>query len=99
MARFDVFRRRSGSGYLLECQADLLSHLNTRLVVPLLPASGAPKPAVRLNPLFEVEGEPCLMLTQFAAAVLVAELGDKVASLIDQDTIITNALDMLISGF
>ncbi len=99
MAKFDVFRRRSGTGYLLDCQADLLSQLNTRFVVPLLPAREAPKPAARLNPLFELEGESCVMMTQFAAAVLVTELGEKILSLSDQDIVIINALDMLISGF
>ena len=99
MAKFDVFRRRSGAGYLLDCQADLLDELNTRFVVPLLPAREAPKPAARLNPVFELEGESHVMLTQFAAAIPVAELGEKVASLSDRDIDILNALDMLISGF
>jgi len=99
MAKFDVYRRRAGAGYLLDCQADLLSRLNTRFVVPLLPAREAPKPAARLNPLFELDGETHVMLTQFAAAIPVAELGERVASLRDRDTVILNALDMLISGF
>jgi len=99
MAKYDVFARRSGPGYLLDCQADLLSQLNTRFVVPLLPAAAAPKPAARLNPVFELEGEAHVMTTQFAAAVPVAALGEKVTSLRDQDTAILNALDMLISGF
>jgi len=99
MAKYDVFRRRSGAGYLLDCQADLLSQLNTRFVVPLLPARAAPKPAARLNPVFELEGESYVMATQFAAAVPVAELGERAASLGDRDTVILNALDMLISGF
>ena len=50
MARFDVHANPSGPGYLLDCQADLLSHLTTRFVVPLLPLDAAPKPAARLNP-------------------------------------------------
>ena len=33
MARFDVYRNSAGEGFLLEVQADLLSHLNTRVVV------------------------------------------------------------------
>jgi toxin CcdB len=98
MAKFDVFRRRTGTGYLLDCQADLLKQLNTRFVVPLLPAEAAPKPAARLNPTFEIEGEPYVMMTQFAAAVLVGELGEKVGSLIDRDVEVINALDVLISG-
>jgi len=99
MAKFDVYRRVSGAGYLLDCQADLLSPLKTRFVVPLLPVGEAPKPAARLNPIFIVEGEGHVMLTQFAAAVLVTELGEKVASLLDRDIDIINALDMLVSGF
>lgn len=98
MAKFDVFRRRAGAGYLLDCQADLLSQLNTRFVVPLLPVEGAPKPAARLNPVFELEGKSYVMMTQFAAAVLVNELGEKVASLRDRDIEIINALDILTSG-
>ncbi len=99
MARFDVFARADGGpGYLLDSQADLLSHLNTRFVVPLLPMDAAPRPAARLNPAFEILGVPHVMVTQFAAAVLTRELGEKVASLSEQDTAITNALDMLISG-
>lgn len=99
MAKFAVYRRASGEGYLLDCQADLLSRLNTRFVVPLMPSDDAPKPAARLNRVFEVQGEPCVMLTQFAAAVLTTELGERVMSLIDRDIDVTNALDMLISGF
>lgn len=34
MARFDVYKNAGGSGYLLDVQADLLNHLNTRIVVP-----------------------------------------------------------------
>jgi toxin CcdB len=42
MAKFDVYRHRNGSGYLLDLQADILSGLNTRFVAPLLPLSDAP---------------------------------------------------------
>jgi len=99
MARFDVFKRSDGeAGYLLDCQADLLSHLNTRFVVPLLPMDAAPRPAARLNPVLEIAGLPHVMVTQFAAAVLTRELGEKATSLSEQDTTVTNALDMLITG-
>jgi toxin CcdB len=98
MAKYDVFRRRSGDGFLLDCQADLLSQLNTCFVVPLLPVRAAPKPAARLNPIFELEDRSYAMMTQFAAAVPATELGERVASLRDRNTVIINALDMLISG-
>ncbi|WP_121119875.1 CcdB family protein [Croceibacterium ferulae] len=50
MAKFDVYRMRQGGILVIDCQADLLSGLNTRLVVPLLARSDAPQPAARLNP-------------------------------------------------
>jgi len=99
MAKFDVYLLRDGSGYLLDCQADLLSELNTRFVVPLLPVAEAPAAAARLNPLFEIQGKSCVMMTQFAATVPVSELKVKVTSLGEHSFTIGNALDMLISGY
>jgi toxin CcdB len=39
------------------------------------------------------------MVTQFAAAVPVRELGEAVGSLVEREEDIVAALDMLISGF
>lgn len=99
MAKFDVYRLQSGNGYLLDCQADLLNDLNTRFVVPLLPVEEAPKPAARLNPVFDIQGETYVMVTQFAATVPASELKIRVMSLGEQGFAIGNALDMLISGY
>lgn len=91
-------RADHGPGYLLDCQANLLAHLNTRFVVPLLQLDAAPKPARVLNPVLEIDGAPHVMATQFASAVLVRELGPRVVSLADGDTAIDNALDLLLTG-
>lgn len=99
MARFDVYRQELGGCHVLDCQADLLSDLNTRLVVPLLPVDEAPRPATRLNPIFDVEGDRLVMVTQFAASVSLRELGDVVQSLSAEQDAICAALDMLITGF
>ncbi len=98
MARFDVYRR-TDRRYLLDCQADLLTYLSTRFVVPLSPASRVPKPAARLNPVFEIDGHTLVMMTQLAAAVPVRDLGKRIASVAHRDTEIGNALDMLLVGF
>lgn len=45
MARFVAYKNPEGEGDLLDVQADLLNHLNTRIVVPLLPVAAAPTPA------------------------------------------------------
>jgi len=99
MARFDVFRSRAGGGYLLDCQADILKHLNTRFCVPLMPPDEAPIAGARLNPEFRVAGHQVRMVTQFAAAVPVRELGAALDNLSDQHSAIVNALDMLNTGY
>jgi toxin CcdB len=99
MARFDVYRNPDGAGYLLNIQADLLSHLNTRAVVPLLPPDEAPNPARRLNPEFEIGGEKIVMVTQFIAAVPTSYLQITITNLAHRNDEIVNALDMLITGF
>ncbi|GEN28391.1 plasmid maintenance protein CcdB [Halovibrio variabilis] len=99
MARFDVFENEGGIGYLLDVQSDLLSGLNTRVVVPLLTKSTAPTPAQRLNPVFSIEGHELVMATQYMAAVPKGELRSGVGSLAEKHDEISVALDMLFLGF
>jgi len=96
VAQFDV--RRVGRGLVIDCQSDLLSHLNTRLVVPLIARDQAPAPARRFNPIFSIEGVEHVMDTQFATAVEARELGAFVASLAMHDLEILDAFDILLSG-
>ncbi len=99
MARFDVYRNSAGEGFLLDVQADLLSHLNTRVVVPLLPNDDELQPAKGLNPVFELEDGSCVMATQFMAAVPAGLLKAPVVRLDGFRAEITTALDMLFQGF
>lgn len=99
MARFDVYRHPDGNGYLLDVQTDLLSHLNTRIAVPLLPASIAPKPAQTLNPCFDIAGESVVMATQFMAAIPASLLRDPFTRLESRRDDIVAAIDFLMQGF
>jgi toxin CcdB len=99
MARFDVFRNPEGPGCLLDIQADLLSHLNTRVVIPLLPAATAPKPARTLNLVFELGDETLVVTTQFMAAVPTSMLRTPVANLAARRDEIVAAIDLLMQGF
>lgn len=99
MPKYDVFPNPSGDGYLLDVQTNLLSDLNTRIVVPLLPVSKAPKPATRLNPIFDFENQPVVMVTQFMAAVPTRILKISVGKLDEEFETITSAIDMLFQGF
>ncbi|MGY4396014.1 toxin CcdB [Sphingomonas sp. UYAg733] len=99
MARFDVHHLPGGGGFLLDCQTDYLDDLETRLTVPLIRRGDAPPPARRLNPVFDVEGEAVVMMTQYAAAIRSSHLGPRVTSLADQQDAIMAAIDMLLSGY
>ena len=99
MARFSVYRNPDGAGYLLDVQANILDHLNTRLVVPLLPLSSAPTPAKTLNPVFNIAGTSVVMVTQFMAAIPASLLKSPESSLEFSRNEITAALDLLFQGF
>lgn len=98
MARFSVYPNPDGPGYLLDVQANLLAHLNTRMVVPLLPIDQAPLPAKTLNPVFDIAGNSFVMATQFMAAVPSKMLKDQVQSAQDRAFEIASALDCLFQG-
>ncbi len=99
MARFDVYRHPEGRGYLLDCQIDFLSDLDTRLTVPLFLLQDYPRPAARLNPVFIVEDVSVVMMTQYTAAIEKRRLGRAVGWLGAEQDAIMNALDMLLTGY
>ncbi|MGV0035664.1 MAG: CcdB family protein [Candidatus Azotimanducaceae bacterium WSBS_2022_MAG_OTU7] len=98
MARFDVYKMAKGGGFR-DVQTNLISGLNTRVVVPLLQRTEAPIPAQRLNPVLEVDNVEVIMATQFLAAVPETELKASVGNLDGARNEISAALDMLFSGF
>ena len=94
--QFDV--HRFSKGLVIDCQSDLLDHIASRLVVPLAHLAVAPSPVPRLNPVFRIDGEDYVMVTQSAAAVRTQQLGPVIASLAERSFEITGAIDVLISG-
>ena len=101
MPRLDV-HEVSGDvrgSYVLDIQANLLSDLATRVVVPLVPEDAAPVAIRDLNPVLDVDGKPYVMLTQALASVPRRELKHAVGSLMDQHDVVARALDVLLLGF
>lgn len=99
MAHFDVHPLRDGSGVVLDCQGDLLRHLETRFVVPLMSQDRAPAPLIdRLNPRLLLDGKPVVMMTQLASSVPRTALSPAVASLADEQFEIGRAIDILLGG-
>jgi toxin CcdB len=100
MSRLDVYPTPGrGGGYVVDVQAVLLDHLSTRAVVPLLAAATAPPPIRDLNPVFDIDGTPHVLLTQAIASIPARELRRPVASLGPQRDAITRALDILFLGY
>lgn len=97
MARFHA--HEFGKGLVLDTQANLLDGFNTRVVVPLLPEHEIKRRADRLNPIFEIDGTIYVMVTQFLAAVPLAEIGAEIADLSHHSDEITAAIDFLFQGF
>jgi toxin CcdB len=101
--RFDVVqnpnpRSRKAIPYLVVLQSELLDAMDTRIVAPLARTKGVSgRGAERLNPLFEVDGERLVMLTQLVGAAPLAAL-TRVATLEHERGRVVDALDLLFSG-
>ncbi len=98
MARFNVYPDADGGGYLLDVQADMMRHLNTRVVVPLMPLGKAPRPATGLNPLFVIDDIEHSMVTQYMAAVPTSILKRETLNVAERRVDIVNAIDLLLQG-
>ena len=101
MAQFDVFENTSPDSketvpYLLDVQHDLLKHLKTRVVIPLVSEN---RPITHLNPVAEIEGKRWMLSTQETAGVSIDVLGKKVTSLKQNRDDIVHAVDFMITGF
>ncbi len=98
MARFDYYEGARGKGFLLDCQSDFLNEFGTRVVVPLLPTPGLVA-ASRLNPVFDIAGEPFIMSTQLIFAIPMDKLRTFKGSLRHEHYAIVTALDTLLADF
>jgi toxin CcdB len=104
MAQFDLYTNPNPETsqsipFLLDVQADFLSNLATRVVVPLYTAAALGKAATHLNPGFSIQQEAVVLSTAELAGVAINSLGDKVGSLKEHRQEIIAALDFLFTGF
>lgn len=99
MARFCVHRLIYDGALALDVQAEILSGLDTRTMIPLLPPGSLSPTFPRLNPIVEVEGSRYVLATQFIAVVPHREIGATVVDLRKRSDEITAALDFLFQGF
>jgi toxin CcdB len=105
MARFSIYQnpedKTKTTPYLLDVQTDLLSGLNTRVVIPLR-KSGQYKSlssSQDLIPSFVIHGKGFVLDTPRMAAVPIQHLKNEVGNLREQQHIVMTAIDRLFHGF
>ncbi len=103
MAQFDIYANPNPDTqqqvpYLLDIQAELLSHFNTRVVAPLYHKGNISNLLHRLNPTLSIHGEVFILSISELAAVPVVYLGEAVANAHGDREDIIAAIDMLITG-
>ena len=104
MAQFDVYPVGTmpfgtGIAYLLDIQSDFLDHLSTRIVAPLAYRSYIALPMTRLNPIFHIDGEELVMVTDEIASIPSRALGKSSGNLSSERDAIIAAVDFITQGF
>ena len=100
MAQFDVYKNERGGlyPYVVDVQAELLSSLATRIVVPLIARKKYGKPITRLHPTATIAGVEYVLKFHGLAAVPARVLVHPVESLAHRRTELVAALDLLFTG-
>ncbi|MEQ8268525.1 MAG: CcdB family protein [Parvibaculum sp.] len=104
MAQYDVHinpnpQARDLNPYLVDLQSDHLSHLETRLIAPLVPVEGRQQPVRRLHPVVEIDGRRYFILMQeMAGAPKQVLSGKPIRNISDVSYDIIAAVDFLVSG-
>ena len=104
MARFDVFAHpevaaRKSTPYLLDVQNNYIDRLESRVVIPMRPASLYRLKLRDLNPVFEIEGKAMVLDTAALAAFPARELIRRVTNLEPLRGEINAAMDCLFGAY
>jgi toxin CcdB len=97
VARFDIYQH--DVGLIVDLQTNLIDGLKTRLVAPLIPLERAPRPAGRLNPVLDIDGELYSLQPHLMTAVAENTLGRPVGNILRHYDRIVSAIDMVFNGF
>jgi toxin CcdB len=98
--RFDVYRMPDiDYPFAVDVQADLMSHLDSRIVIPVQRRTKFGQIISVIHPVIDIEGEPCVLATHALGSVPRRFLTRPVTSLAEHRDQITRALDLLFTGF
>lgn len=104
MAQFDVYNNtnqstKSSYPYLVEIQSDLLSELQTTVVIPLIEKNDYTGAKLKyLHPIFEISGKLYLAMTTLIAGIDRGSLGEKITSLAKSRDEFISSIDFMITG-
>lgn len=105
MASFTVYtnpdpKSQKAIPFLLDVQSELLSPLDTRVVVPLyLKSEGITYPISRLTPVITFQGKSLVAMVPELAGVSMRHLGPIAGQLPEARPEMLAAIDLLITGF
>ncbi|MFN3231647.1 MAG: CcdB family protein [Alphaproteobacteria bacterium] len=102
-SQFDLIRNTTGYRenavpYFVIVQSDLVYDIQTKVVIPLHRPSTY-KPANRLNPIFDIDGESLTLMTQEIVGLEPGMVGPIIGTVEAHHDAIIAAIDFLISGF
>ncbi len=100
MAQFDVYRYSEAVPFVVDIQADLLSGLKTRTVIPLLAQAQAKQEQLpKLKPIIKVKGKNYVLMTTDIGTLRNSELKEPLDNVTNQRQTIVDAIDFLFQGF
>lgn len=102
MARYDVYEiQNSAIDFVLDIQADLLNHLKSTVVIPMVDKKHFDSEILEhLHPVINVNDQDYILVTTDLSAIPRSYLGACVCNIRkSHDLDITNALDFLFQGF
>lgn len=98
MAQFDVYRLAPDASLVVDVQSNLHDSLETRVVIPLVPAEARLVSVSRLHPVIRILDGDYLLAPQLMAAVPARILTDPAGAIADQRDHIVAAIDLLVTG-
>ena len=103
MSDFRIYENKSATSdnypFLIDVQSELLSALETRLVIPLIRIEEMDRRSIRnLNPLIMIGGKKYLAMTQQMAAIPKGILGNIGETVEFSRGEILNSIDFLVTG-
>lgn len=103
MGQFTLYKNESPASkavypFFIDIQHELLSDLNTRVVIPLSPFKLVDQSLERLTPIIQLNQIDYVLMTHLLTSISKKHLSESVISVESHRDTIMSAIDMLVSG-